>query len=363
LQYYEQVVRWAEERGLYVIVDFHQDAFSRYTVDGCGEGFPRWAVVSDSAFSQPDNSNDCVSWGYKMALYPSHHKTWSDFHQDREGIRSRYIEMVKKVADRMAKHRNVIGYDLLNEPWGSEQELLSLFTSAGDAIRSRHPQAILFIPAHTLIGAGFITNHMDRPKFKNMAYAPHFYDAGVMGLKRWFGNNPDRWLNQINTKAEQWQTPMLLGEFGAPANTINSAAYLETIYQWLDANFVSGTQWNYTPGWTEKNKDGWNAEDFSIVDNTGQVRKALFEPRAYPQKTAGQPLRFKRSDNGFKYTWDHNPKQGATLIFVPAQYQKNRILRIAGTAAHGATCHFEAQLLICRSSRSGPVSVALEYAE
>ena len=47
MQYYEQVVEWAEERNMYVIVDFHQDAYSRYTINGCGEGFPEWAVFSE----------------------------------------------------------------------------------------------------------------------------------------------------------------------------------------------------------------------------------------------------------------------------------------------------------------------------
>lgn len=361
LQYYEQVVRWAEARGLYVIVDFHQDAFSRYAVDGCGEGFPKWAVLSDSAFSAPDNSSACETWGYKMAIYPSHHNSWSDFHQDKEGVRSRYVEMVKKVADRMARHRNVIGYDLINEPWGSEGELLSLFTSVSLAIRSRHPRAILFMPAHTLIGAGFIANRMERPDFRNIAYAPHFYDAGVMGLKRWFGNSPARWLDQIKTKSEDWQVPMLLGEFGAPASTIKADEYLEAIYQWLDAEFVSGAQWNYTPGWTEEKKDGWNAEDFSIVDGSGQLRRMLFEPRVYPQKTAGVPLSFKRSDGGFKYSWNNDPKLGETQIFIPAHYQDHKKLHRTGPASTGATCQFRLHQLSCRSARAGLINIALEH--
>src|SRR6266404_1588722 len=40
LAYYNGVVDAAAARGLWVVADFHQDAFSRSSIGGCGEGFP-----------------------------------------------------------------------------------------------------------------------------------------------------------------------------------------------------------------------------------------------------------------------------------------------------------------------------------
>src|SRR4051794_25532343 len=40
LDYFAGVVDAAGAHGLRVIVDFHQDAYSRFSVNGCGEGFP-----------------------------------------------------------------------------------------------------------------------------------------------------------------------------------------------------------------------------------------------------------------------------------------------------------------------------------
>jgi len=109
LAYYEQVASAAEALGLYVIVDFHQDAYSRFSLGGCGEGFPSWSVASTIALQIPRNDGGCSGWGASMLFDTSHHATWSAFHKDTEGARTRYVAMVRAVADRMSRHANVVG--------------------------------------------------------------------------------------------------------------------------------------------------------------------------------------------------------------------------------------------------------------
>jgi len=80
LAYYLAAVRGAAARGLYVIVDFHQDAFSRFTLAGCGEGFPEWALPPTVTPAPPDNSEACKNWGGMMLSDPDLSAVWDSFY-------------------------------------------------------------------------------------------------------------------------------------------------------------------------------------------------------------------------------------------------------------------------------------------
>lgn len=355
LQYYEQAVQWAAERNLYVIVDFHQDGYSRFNINGCGEGFPEWAVTSAITKAAPDNSAACAGWGTAMITDVSHHTAWSHFHSDREGARTRYLDMVKAVAERMSDHPNVIGYEIMNEPWGTDAQLNTLINDVGTAIRDRHPSAIVFVPSHALVSGGVKENTLAKPAHANITYSSHYYDPSVY-FKNWNGNPVDPALNKALAKASGWNAPLIMSEFGAPADTLNVTAYMAAFYDWLDANFVSGTQWSYTPAWTPEGKDGWNAEDFSIVDDSGNLRTQLFVPRPYPQYTAGTPQQFQRTVSGFSFGWQHIAAQGSTEIFLPAGYSDGKTLTVTGDA----DCDLQPQKLVCNSTFDGMVTVTLQ---
>jgi endoglycosylceramidase len=355
MQYYEQIVDWAAQRNLYVIVDFHQDAYSRFSIDGCGEGFPEWAVTSEVDVKTPDNGEACSGWGTKMIFDTSHHKTWEKFHANTEGAKTRYLDMVKYVADRMAKHPNVVGYELINEPWGTDTELASLYNAVGSAIRSRHPNSILFVPPHALVSSGMPDNNIPKPNFSNFVYSPHFYDASVIMFKNWLGTDPAGSLDKMANKANSWGVPLLLGEYGAPADTSNVTGYMDALNGWLNKGFHSGTQWNYTPTWRADVKDGWNAEDLSIVDDNGQLR-ANFKTRPYPVAIAGTPVSFSQTDTKMTLGWTHKTGIGATRLFIPAGYANGKQLSTTG----GAQCSLSGTFLSCTANSNTAVSVTLQ---
>ncbi len=155
--------------------------------------------------------------------------------------------------------------------------------------------------------------------------------------------------------AQTWDTPLFLGEFGVCAESVRAGDYVSAIYDRLDACLASGAQWNYTPRWNAQTKDGWNAEDFNILDPSGTLRPN-FRPRPYPRATAGTPLRFCYAASGsachprgFEFDWNHDPERGETEIFVPnALFPAGTIVEIEGS---GATWYRDLarQILVCRA--------------
>ncbi len=319
LDYYVGLLDALHARGVWAIVDLHQDAFSRFATDGCGEGMPEWAVSPATTKHEPDNGPACSSWGIKFIIDTDTHRCWDDFYADTHGVRTRYLALLDTLAERLSDHPAVIGYDVLNEPWADEKKQLGpLYADAARVVRAHAESAILFVSPRALTSAGQDTE-LERPAFDNFAYAPHFYDGGIVTLHRWLGSDLEEPVGRMQARAEAWNVPLFVGEFGAPAGAENGPAYMEAYYAALDARFASGAQWSFVAHWTEERKDGWNDENFSIVD--AQLRpRDNYRVRPYPARIAGKPSSFvdrTQSAGEIELAYEHDPGLGATRIFAP----------------------------------------------
>ncbi len=121
--YLDQVdatVRAAAARGIYSVIDMHQDAYSAhistplpancpagtYPTKGW-DGAPAWAVITDGL-------STCTP-GERNAS-PAVRAAWNHFYDNTDGIRDRFVATWGAVATRFAGRPEVAGYDLLNEP-------------------------------------------------------------------------------------------------------------------------------------------------------------------------------------------------------------------------------------------------------
>jgi endoglycosylceramidase len=284
----------AWDRGIFVVLDMHQDGFSHYVGSRCGEGFPAWAVATPQRRTGPVlNRGSCPAlWAMRVIASRPMHQAWRSFYQDAEGIRTEFISVWERLALHFRSHPGVIAYDLLNEPWGSEaSELGPLYADAAAQIRAIDPTSLIFIePALPLTVIGMQDTHLTRPQFEGFAYAPHYYNPWAFGFGFWtrfFGGADTRAFRQMARRAHQWGVPLFVGEFGPIATTRNAGASVDHQFDLLDSFLASATQWSYSPGWTFLNKDGWNFEDFSIVDSEGGLRPN-YRPRPTVQKAAGK---------------------------------------------------------------------------
>jgi hypothetical protein len=110
-----QVVDWARALGIYVIIDMHQNAYSRYVGPGNGvdlsanSGAPKWATLTDGLRSGLFLKNQREANG---AVFES----FSNFWYNRSGIQDEYIAAVSVLAKRFKDDSTVAGYSVFNEP-------------------------------------------------------------------------------------------------------------------------------------------------------------------------------------------------------------------------------------------------------
>jgi endoglycosylceramidase len=364
LDYYASIVDAAWKRGVYTLVDFHQDIFSRYVAKGCGCGFPAWAVSPDHPAAIPDNGPNCENWTMIGISSADMHDSWRDFYAERAGVRTRFVMLWERLAARFADHPGVIGYDIINEPWGDENlEIVPLYEDTAKAILKHDAKANIFVEPTLLAGMG-VPSVMRRPDIKNLVFAPHFYDPQVWFLKMYSGLSiMDATLCNMKVTADRWNAPLFIGEFGVEPSVLNALLYMDDIYDLLNTHLTSATQWNYTPNWTDEAKDGWNMKDLSIVDDQGSLR-GNFRIRPYPQKISGTPIKINVSQAGMvskasiMIKWNNNPASGDTEIFLPKQ-------KVFGDAelkiikSPGVNCRWNADetRLDCSSTTRGNKSV------
>lgn len=117
----EAAVDAAAARGIYTVIDMHQDAYTAFlsTADPSScpvgttpakgwDGAPAWAVLDDGL-------STCLTTGERNSS-PAVNRAWNNFYDDVDGIRGRFVATWAAVAERFAGRPEVAGYDVLNEP-------------------------------------------------------------------------------------------------------------------------------------------------------------------------------------------------------------------------------------------------------
>lgn len=117
-----QVVDWAKADRMYVIVDLHQNAYSRFMDNPANpplpggkaidlsthSGAPAWATYTDGLPSE--------DFAGHRELNPAVFEAFSNFWYDRSGIQDEYIKAVAFLVNRFKNDSTVAGYSIFNEP-------------------------------------------------------------------------------------------------------------------------------------------------------------------------------------------------------------------------------------------------------
>ncbi len=198
----KEVVKLAEQREIYVVVDMHQYMF---------DGFPYWVT---NRFRSIDDTA---------------HGFWSD-----QSLQKQLIEAWVTLASSLKDERAVFAYDLLNEPYGGQipwdrfamivNDFHSQLISEIRRVDPKH--TILFEPVDICACTSIFGNQkLLRPQASNLAFSPHMYVRGPNKDLQYYS------AALYNLSAYAWKLPVWVGEFGGVDVDVrdqNSLARLNT---------------------------------------------------------------------------------------------------------------------------------------
>ncbi|KAL3896920.1 MAG: hypothetical protein SGCHY_003764 [Lobulomycetales sp.] len=350
------IVGMCEKKGIYVMLDFHQDLWSEKY---CGEGAPDWAAIHDpdSRFPKPlfnkpytvnekghPSAEDCAKhdWYDYHASY-AFASAMQNFYDNKDGIRDSFAQFWKEIARNFVKYDNVLGYNLINEPfagnvwrrkkyflpgYGDFENLEPLYQSVHEAIRQVDTKKIIFFEGITWDNwkVGF-KNVPGMDTYQNrsaLSYHHYFPLPNVLGLKST--------IKKRIRDAKRLNAGLFLTEFDVnvmtvmkrPAKPSKILGYLEA----CDELLQSWIGWNYKP------LVAITGPGETIINSkTGDIRSewVMLFSRTYAHAVAGnvKTMNFNNATREFSlvYTPDLEISRAATEIrlmqreFYPEGFQ------------------------------------------
>ncbi|GAA4619862.1 cellulase family glycosylhydrolase [Actinoallomurus vinaceus] len=317
------------DRGIRVLIDYHQDLYSSHLFNSgswyTGDGAPEWLT---KAGNYPQEScGICLLWGQNMQNNAAVRQAAHDFWHNRTlttstgqvGVQDAFLTQASaaltylKTKLSAQAFQSVVGFDPFNEPFdggldgqsGLDWEktyLLPFYqrfrTAMDNAGWSAKPA---FVEPLVFWNTGFFEEgglSSSGPLGTRLVFNSHYYDGGRMVIDPSAASDGtyDAAMNRIRQRATELKTAPLVSEFGNRMSGTGSDRtpwMVRAMYQamdygtpgknWWDSAasggpVLSGTQWHWdvysghhhelmngNPDKVQTTGDAWNDEDFSVA--------------------------------------------------------------------------------------------------
>ncbi|MBL8680724.1 MAG: cellulase family glycosylhydrolase [Myxococcales bacterium] len=316
------VVDIARRAGLLVLIDFHQDAYSKEIGE---DGAPAWAIKVDGwmPLAGPLSADELARRRTSSQVLRAF-ETFFGTTPDGTFLRSRFAAMAAEVARRFRSEDAVIGYEIFNEPIATDDQCLALATQVGAAIREVDARKLLvFQPpaARNLVDRAMLA----RQPFPlaGAAYAPHVYTLALTGsesARRTFTIETLR-PSHANAalEAASWGVPTLVTEWGYDSNGIRMEDYVAAQGDLQDEYGASSAMWL----WKERSQSSWGLFSYDTTSGRWTERAAFRRAlaRVYPEAIAGWPKTwsFDRRMARFELVYEGSAQVTApNVLYIPS---------------------------------------------
>jgi len=335
----DQVVDDLEAAGVYVLIDFHQDAWSKEIGE---DGAPLWATVPAPPALLPgpiaggpglDGPYHSLDARRTSAVTLD---AFTSFFENRDRLQERFMPAWRLVAARYAGRAHVIGFENMNEPVAAHVDdgVARLYAFHDESIRqlravnTGHPVWIepeVFLQNFLFRGDPRTTPPVD----DNLVWAPHLYprfDDDVDTFDEYYQalRSP---IAKMVRSAASWQAATVIGEWWARLGHPVATEYVDALHALADELHVGLAVWNWkgyrNPGAYEGDAEGgvgllydW---DYRVGD--WYLNRPGFESLARPYALAVpghiERQHFDRRTHTFEVDFTARGHEGPPLLYIP----------------------------------------------
>jgi endoglycosylceramidase len=318
----DAVVDACAAHGIAVLLDFHQDGFSKEIGQ---DGAPRWVL---DLLLGPDGYpylggplGDLNS----RRFAPHTLQAFADFFENESGIQDRAAEAAVVLARRFKRNRTVIGYEILNEPIvlvpDAETKLRAFHERVAAAIRTVDRRHLIVFEPNAVRN---LTNVAPIPATPfpdaRTIYGPHIYTYVFDGQT--FTGDRTAITNSMTAAAAEasaWGSALFVGEYGIdPAHPLAN--------EWITASLDLQDQLRAHAAfwvWEEISEGRWGLFEGESDEPGGErVSRTTALSRAFARAVPGRVLEhtFDASANTLRLRWQAKGRRPLEVFLPPRRY-------------------------------------------
>lgn len=356
-------VQTAASAGLRVLIDFHQDAYSKEIGE---DGAPLWAIQPPPTKLLGGPLTNLTARRLSAQVIDAFN-TFFGTSSEGATLRSRFTQMAVHVAKRFADDPNVIGFEIFNEPETDDAGVRRLNQAAYAKMRAAAPDKLYAFEPSVTRNLTDQASLAKAPLGSMTTYSPHVYTDAFTATPTQLASLTKETLRRSNAnarnEADSWHAPLVITEWGFDPNAVNADNYVSWQSELQEQYQASSFFWL----WKEESQGNWGCFDHDAKTGAWTERAALKKAlaRVRPEAVAGWPksFSFDRASGVFQMQFVADPTVKAPhLISVAPVLGSPSAVTCDGKPVHYQSEQYGVLSVICGQGTSSEHTLGVRVA-
>jgi len=348
LQRVDAAIACAADAGVHVIVDLHEDAYSKEIGE---DGAPLWAIVPPPEMLLQGPLTDLGDRRTSTQVILAFDNFFAT--GDPHGLQAEYFEMLEHVATRWADHPGVIGFEIFNEPIVGFALVDAFNIAAAEVIKKAAPRKLVFFEPSALRNFSDVVPPASAPfPTPGAVYSPHVYTFVFSSDRTRLENlqpaDLESSVSLARFEADAWNTPLFIGEFGLGPPDPNADLWMDVQSELHDRYLASNAFWL----WKENSQASWGVHDWDGTTWTERPQVVRWLSRVHAARIAGDVVenRWDRTTRALRLEVARGSTAGVPhVVYVPE----------ASATTFTVTCN-DVAVTATRDAATGLIEVACD---